>query len=313
MSAVNLAVVQGSEDWLAARRELITATDIPVLLGLSPYKCEADLADEKAGAVQPEPTLRMRTGLALQDLIGEEYARLTGRTLRRFRGMVRHPSIEWAGASPDFRTVGERRIVEAKRSSSRSRFADGLPQDVEAQVAWQLGVTGFPRADVAVLVGDDELVTFEVEADAKLFDDLVAVAEDFRRRLRQRGPFSRDINRIRRDHPTDDGTELIADQALIDAAHTLAATRKQIADLEALEDSLKTAIQDRMGPASVLIGPDFRATWKKTKDREETDWKSLAQGLLRTLPESEREPLVGIHSSVRPGMRPFRLQMEGAE
>jgi len=302
-----LAVRQGTPEWLAARRSLVTATDIPVLLGLSPYKCEADLADEKLGKSEPESTLRMRTGLALQDLIGEEYARTTGRTLRRFRGMVSHPTIEWAAASPDFRVVGERRLVEAKRTSSRTRFADGLPQDVEAQVAWQLGVSGYPVADVAVLAGDDDLLTFEVEANAGLFEDLVAIAVDFRARLEAGGPFSRDAARIRKDHPTDDGTELIADAELIEAAHALIATRGQIAALEATEDALKAAIQGRMGDASALVGPDFRASWKRTKDREETDWKSLASSLLRLVPESERAALVGIHSSVRPGFRPFRL------
>jgi putative phage-type endonuclease len=306
---MTLAVRQGTPEWLAARRSLVTATDIPVLLGLSPYKCEADLADEKAGAEQPPATLRMRAGLILQDLIGEAYTEQTGKALRRFRGLSIHPTIEWAAASPDFRVVGERRLVEAKRSASRSRFADGLPQDVEAQVAWQLGVTGYPAADVAVLLADDELVCFEVEADPDLFADLVTVAEDFRRRLEAGGPFARDTSRIRRDHPADDGTELIADAEVIEAAHALAGARSQIAALEATEEALKAAIQARMGPAAVLVGPDFRATWKRTKDREETDWKSLAQGLLRTVPETEREPLVGIHTSVRSGFRPFRLVM----
>jgi putative phage-type endonuclease len=311
--AVNLAFAQGSEAWLEARRSLVTATDIPVLLGLSPYRCEADLADEKLTGAATDATLRMRVGSALQDLIGEEYTRTTGRSLRRFRGMVRHPDIEWAAASPDFRVVGEKRLVEAKRSSSRSRFADGLPQDIEAQVAWQLGTSGYPVADVAVLLGDDDLQTFEVEANPALFADLVALAEDFRRRLAIGGPFSRDLNRIRRDHPADDGSEVVADEPLVEAAHALLFTRQQIASLEALEETLKTAIQDRMGPAAVLVGPDFRATWKRSKDREETDWKSLAQGLLRTLPEPDRAAIVGIHSSVRTGMRPFRLVAGGID
>ena len=43
-----LRVLQGSPEWLAARREHVTATDIPALMGISPWKCEADLADAKA-------------------------------------------------------------------------------------------------------------------------------------------------------------------------------------------------------------------------------------------------------------------------
>jgi predicted phage-related endonuclease len=67
------ALAQGSAEWLAARRELVTASDLPVLLGISPYKCEADLADEKRGlAPEQESSLRMRMGLALEDLIADE-------------------------------------------------------------------------------------------------------------------------------------------------------------------------------------------------------------------------------------------------
>ena len=58
MTAVRLPVRQGSQEWLDYRRTVITATDIPVLLGISPYRCEADLADEKlTGTQQASVTL----------------------------------------------------------------------------------------------------------------------------------------------------------------------------------------------------------------------------------------------------------------
>ena len=303
---MTLAIRQQTPEWLEARKALVTGTDIPVLLGLSPYKCEADLADEKRGLRTVEQTLRMRAGLALQDLIGEAYTDKTGKALRRFHTLVTHPTLGWAAASPDFRVVGERRLVEAKWTGSRSRFADGLPQDVEAQVVWQLGCTGYADADVAVLTGD-ELLTFPVAFDAATFDNLVVVAQDFLRRLEAGGPFARDEARVRRDHPFDDGSELQADPDIEAAAKALFDTRAAIERLEQTEKALKTAITDRMGDAAYLRGNGWHATWKRTKDREETDWKSLAAGLLRQLPETEAQALVGIHSSVKDGFRPFRL------
>ena len=62
-----------------------------------------------------------------------------------------------------------------------------------------------------------------------------------------------------------------------------------------------------MGDAAVLTGPGFRATWRRTKDRTETDWKSLGASLLTLVPETDRQTVVGLHTSVRPGFRPFRL------
>jgi putative phage-type endonuclease len=306
------AIRQGTDEWLEARRSLVTATDIPVLLGLSPYKCEADLADEKAGKAQEPPSLRMRAGLVLEGLIAEAYTEQTGRICTPYGQLAIHPVLPWAAATPDFlASDGEAyRIVEAKRTSSRSRFADGLPQDIEAQVVWQLGVTGYPVADVAALIGDDRLEVFTVEANPALFADLVAVAEDFRRRLEAGGPFARDNARIRRDHPVDDGTEIIADGDLEEAVEALVAVRASIKASKELEGALVERITTRMGPAAILRGSGWKATWKASRAPVITNWEGIATGLLRTLPETERETLVGLHQTVGKAQRPFRVWMD---
>lgn len=302
-------LLQGTPEWLEARRSLITATDIPVLLGLSPYKSEATLAREKAGAPASESTVRMRIGTALEPLILAEYEAATGRSCRRFRGLVMHPSIEWAAASPDARTVGERRLVELKWSGSRGRWADGLPQDIEAQVAWQLGVTGYPVADVAVLLGD-ELRLFEVTADPVLFERLVLIAADFRERLATGGPMAENAASIKAAYPADNGAEMLADPDLTAAVKALRSVRSHLEALKEDEERIEVAIKGRMAECSTLVGQGFRVSWKRTRDSEQVDWRSVADGLLRQLPETERTALVGIHTTVRPGFRPFRVVWE---
>jgi putative phage-type endonuclease len=309
MTGVALALRQGSTEWLDARRALITGTDLPILLGISPYRCEADLADEKLGGPSQESTLRMRIGSALEDLIAAEYTAVTGRRVRRYRAMVRHPEYAWAAASPDAAVIGERRLVEMKRTGSRTRFADGIPQDVEAQVAWQLGCTGYPVADIAVLT-DDSLTVYEQAADPALFANLVAVAVDFRRRLLAGGPFARDAARIRRDHPTDDGTEMDADGDLIEAVRALIDVQSALKLHGETEKALKRAITDRMGDAAVLRGPDWHCTWKTSKAPVVTDWESIATGLLTTLPETERAAFVGLHQTTGKAQRPLRVWMD---
>jgi predicted phage-related endonuclease len=252
----------------------------------------------------------MRVGLAVEPLIAEEYTSKTGRRVQRVHGLKVHPHIPWAAASPDYRVIGERRLMEAKWSGSRTRYADGLPQDVEAQVRWQLGVTGLPVADVAVLLGGDTLEVFEVEHDPAVFDDMVAIAEDFRARLEAGGPFSRDAAAIKRAFPRDDGSEMIADAELVEAVQALVGLRSQRKDMEAAEERIETAIKSRMGETARLVGPGFSVLWRQTKDVEQTDWKSVADGLLRQLPEPERVALVGIATSTKPGFRPFRVMLE---
>jgi putative phage-type endonuclease len=302
---------QGSDEWLVARRSSVSSTDLGVLLGLSPYRSEADLADEKLGRLdRPGATLPMKVGLALEPLIAAEYTLATGNRLRRSRTLVRHPRIDWAVASPDFYVVGKPWLMEAKWSTS-SRWRDGLPQDVESQVQWQLGVTRRDRCDVAALLGGRELSVFPIEFDAAVFDGLVDIALDFRARLADGGPFSESLDSLKRRYPADDGSEMVAGGLLLEAVTTLLDVRGRRKALEADEERLEVLIKESMGEATSLVGPGFRVTWKRTKDVATVDWKSVADGLLRTLPETERDALVGIATTVRAGFRPFRVVVDG--
>jgi len=306
-AGVSVAVRQGSQEWLDYRRTVITATDIPVLLGLSPYKCEADLADEKlTGATQPV-SIAMRVGSALQPLIGEAYSEQTGRRLSTFRGMVRHGQIEWAAASPDFRVVGERRLVEAKHTSSRSRFADGLPQDVEAQVVWQLGVSDYPVADVAVLAGQELMAPFEVAANPKLFSDLVVIGEDFRARLAAGGPFAQSDESLRRAYPVDNGVLLPATPDLVELVEQLRTAKAARVAAENAEKSIASALRAIVLDAS---GVEGLFTYRKSADSTRTNWPAVAsayRSLVAGHPDEELDALVSIHSQTVPGPRVLRL------
>ena len=303
-----MAVTQRSTEWHELRRQLVTSTDVPVLLGLSPYKSEGQLAREKLGEAEPvEETLPMRVGLALEPLIAAEYTRATGHALRRYHGIVRHPHIEWAAASPDWRRVGERYLVEGKTSQARRWSDEELPQDVEAQVRWAMGVTGFPVADVAALIANREWRVVTVEHDEATWQNLLDIAADFRARLARGGPFAEDAASLKARYPADDGSELVADAEIEEAVLELIRLRASRADIEDACERLETAVKARMATATRLTGTGWSVTWKRTKDVEQVDWRSIADGLLRQLPDEQRQALVGVHTTVREGFRPFRL------
>lgn len=310
-----LAVRRDTPEWLAARRAHITSTDLPVILGLSPYKVEADIAAEKLGEEQapddPQTARRKRLGKLLEGIVREEDQAEHGVKVRAVNRFIVHRDIEWAATSLDFERVGERCIVEAKTSRSAKRFSEGeLPQDVEAQVRWQMGVAGYPKAHVAVLRYGSELECFDLDHDQGTFDGLVDIAAEFRERLAAGGPFTQSKDSIKRRFPADNGAEMVADPELEARVAGLVAMREQRKQLEASEEELENAIKGRMGEFATLTGPGFRVTWKRTKDVASTDWKSVADGLLRTLPETERIALVGIATTVRMGFRPFRVVLD---
>ena len=64
-----------------------------------------------------------------------------------------------------------------------------------------------------------------------------------------------------------------------------------------------------MADASRLVGDGWTITWKQRKGALITDWQSIAQGLLRLVPEDDREPLISLHTIEKPGARAFVSRM----
>jgi putative phage-type endonuclease len=304
-----LRLLQGSPEWLAARREHITATDIPALLGISPWKCEQDVADEKLAGASVESTLVMRVGSALEDLIADAYAAQEGRTVRRVRGLWESRRYPWAAASPDATAAG--RLVELKWTGSRSRFAGGLPKDVEAQVAWQMLVAEAEVADVATLTVDEGRIrVFEVRANATLAADLVQIAEDFRRRLMAGGPFAQSADSAARHFPADNGTYLPATPDLVELVAMFRAakeTAKSAVDSEkGIGNALRALLRDASGIEGLL-------TYRKSADSTRVNWPAVAtayRALIDGHDADELDALVSTHSETSQGPRVLRLLKE---
>lgn len=305
---------QRTPEWFEARRQGITSTDMVAILGLSRWMSEGDVARDKMGAEPPDEgaaaARRMRLGLEMENIIKSEEELEHGIKLRHVSRLIVHPSLPWAMTSLDFERIGERTIVEAKTSSSR-RWDDGLPEDVEVQVRWQMGVAGYPRAHVAALRYGSTLECFDVEHDERTFQRMIVVAEDFRRRLAAGGPFSENRASVRRAFPLDDGSSMTADAELEAAVRDLLTTRAAIDSLTERRNALEAAIQTRMGPATYLAGTGWSITWRRTKDSAHTKWEDMADELLADRPD--REAIMAKYTTLRPGTRRFTIRSDKME
>ena len=309
---------QRSPEWHAARRAGVTSTDIAAILGISPYKSEGDVAREKLTGEEQEPDAatarRWRLGLAFEDAVRIEEETEHGIPLRRVRRLIASRAWPWALTSLDFERVGERCIVEIKTSTSR-RWRDGLPQHIEAQVRWQMGVAGYPRAHVAALRFGSQLECFDLEHDEAQFGGMLVIASDFRNRLEAGGPFAETRESGHRAWPSDDGQEIAPDPQVEDAVADLLEIRKHIASLETRQDEIIAAVQMRMGPAALMRGPGWRVTWRRSKDGSRTDWKEVAAAYRKALEEiaydAERiDAIESLYTEPKAGARPFILREE---
>lgn len=159
-----------SDQWFAARRRGITATDVVAILRLTDYGNALSVWLDKRGQLPPGETGEAATwGALLEDIVAREWARRYNIErgadvgIRRI-GVVFNDSDPWMIASVDRRVTrcpdGPSCVLEVKTRSAytRSDWRDGIPDDVLAQVLWQLMVTGVDHAHVAVLVGGQTML-----------------------------------------------------------------------------------------------------------------------------------------------------------
>lgn len=316
------AIKQRTPEWHELRRDSVTSSDMPVLVGLSPFKSEYELALEKLGQMPPEDeptdgTDPREVGLLIEPVLLELYRRRTGRDAHRIHRTHTHRDIPWAAASLDAETIRERpnRLVELKHSSSIRWASKTLPEDVEVQVMWQMGVAGFSQADVTALVYG-QLRVIPLEFDESYFADLVAIGARFHDRVLAGivpEPDGSDSSRraLSTRFPADDGTFLTTS---IETSAIAEELRQAKGDLTAAKNRVGTAenaVRALLGDATgmgTLEADGYRITWKRTADVTRVDWKAYALALEERFNAAEPDSAYTValrheHTETTPGGR----------
>ena len=106
-----------------ARGTYIGGLDAGTIVGLNPYDSPINVAMRLKGREsQKVPTLPMKAGLALENMILDEYAERHDVRLVRQPGFMRHPRFPWAGGHIDAMPEGQpvQLIIDAKTTDRKS-------------------------------------------------------------------------------------------------------------------------------------------------------------------------------------------------
>lgn len=133
---------QNTPEWLAMRKNYIGASDAAPILGMSPYKTELQLWEEKLDLTPPQTTTRnMQRGHDLEDTARQELEKMTGLF---FLPQVKfHTSIPYLMASLDGIDAENKYIAEIKcpnKIDHEIALAGEVPQKYIPQLQHQLEV-----------------------------------------------------------------------------------------------------------------------------------------------------------------------------
>jgi putative phage-type endonuclease len=316
-AAIALPVRQGTDAWRDERQYGIGSSDAPATVDLDPHRSRLERWAEKVGYVEPQEETRwMRMGKLVEPVIALLYEEETGRKVRRRHQMLMHPEYPFIRASLD--RVSGRRVVEIKKARDARAWgrsgSDDVPPHILIQVQHQLLVTGYPMADVAVLIAGDELRVYPIPADRTIQDRLLVKELAFWDCVLTMTPPT-DIDGsvaaqryITERYPEDAGHQLIPDNEFVDlvAQYRDAVAWADVAAAEARR--LETQIKARMGAAALVEGPGWRITWKNAKDSKVIDWEAVARDIA---PPKRLEAAIKAHTTTKPGSRRFLPKFKG--
>jgi putative phage-type endonuclease len=176
---------QGSAEWLAFRKDKITATDIGVIMGISPYKSPYMLWQEKLGLKDPElENDAMRRGKELEPIALKLYCDFSGWEMEP--RIVTKIGQEWAMASLDGISKCASHLVEIK-CPGRKAHEDAKNGDVNPlyimQMNWQMYCADVLKCDYWSFDGEiGYCIPFS--KDHKLIDEMIVKAKEFLEMMR---------------------------------------------------------------------------------------------------------------------------------
>ncbi len=176
---------QNTDKWLEERKKVIGGSDVPIILGISPYKTRYRLWQEKLDLVEPEEKSFIHAkGHLLEDKARTIYELLNDIDIPPKVVRKDDPKFPWAQVSLDGLSLETRNAVEIKYVGE-SAFDEVLlrgviPDHHHAQLQYQMFVTGFNSIDyVAYSEKRNNIAVKKVEADKEFIAKMVASCEEF--------------------------------------------------------------------------------------------------------------------------------------
>ena len=271
-----------AEIGVSDRAGYLGGSDAAVVCGLSPWKTPFELYLEKTGQKEPDDLSeneRVQWGTLMEPFIAAEYAKRTGKKLRRVNRLIRDKQFGYLAAHIDRRILNENGVFEAKTVGVNAAKAWGRPAGSGEiapyylpQVHHYLMVTGAAFCDVAALIGGNEFRIYTVVRDDEYIGYLRQIELDFWQSvMSETMPEVRTEEDARLAWPTTQhDQEIEGSEASVMSQEQLLRVQANIEDLKEEESSLKALLMAEIGDAGDTLTYEGKklATWKQQKGKK---------------------------------------------
>lgn len=184
-NAARRIYVTSEEEWREIRKQGIGGSDAGAVCGVNPWKSPVQVWLDKTGqAPDFEDNERMMWGRKLEDAVADHFAEVNGIKVRRNNAVLIHPEHDFMLANLDREIVGqeEKTILEVKTAGAHTLKTweeDGVPASYCLQTQHYMAVTGAVKAFLAVLIGGQKYMQFEIHRDDEVIQYLAKIESDF--------------------------------------------------------------------------------------------------------------------------------------
>lgn len=300
--------ITSREQWLALRRQDVTASTVAALFGLHPYQTVAGLWAEKTGAEMPRrDNPDMRRGRLLEGAVAAavKEARPTWAIVKA-NEYLRDPDAR-IGATPDFWLVDSERpgfpsgVMQAKTANKwefdRS-WGEDPPLWIVLQCLVEMMLSELPWGIVACLVVDGhdfDLHQYEVARHPGAEQRIREAVADFWRNVAEgkepRIDFERDgalINWMHRRPQPNEVIDLRGDNELPELLDRHLSLKAYLESAKAELETVDNEIKHKLGDAEVALVPSgYKLSWKQ-QDQAGYSVAARKQRVLRISAKEQR-------------------------
>ena len=259
-----------SEEWFAYRRKHLTATDVPAVLGLSPWKTALSVWMEKTGRDMPkeeEESDSMVWGRLTEDVNRQWVEREAGVTIQGTPGCFEHQGYSWLAATPDGFVQSERgntvAVWEGKTTNpfKKADWTMGVPEHYRVQVLTQMFVCGLERGLLSVII-PPQLKWAWIDQDPDFFHTVETTLTRFWEGnvLADIPPKATgsaiDTSMMKVLHPNDTGGIIDLSGEAIAASNRIQYLTKKLSEMKAEVDECKNLLRGELGANTYGRLPD---------------------------------------------------------